>query len=178
MAKYSVTFSCGHTQTVELFGKNSERERKISWYERSGVCSDCYKAEQDAKRQANMDACKSLPALTGTPKQIAWAEKIRAEKYDMFKGRGFDYIANETSAAWWIDHRNDVESEIYNRSQESRKQNIINRINTLSKSDVFKAAHKHAKQLKALYPDTDYRANFAESLKAIYAALKAVKASA
>ena len=178
MAKYQVTFSCGHTQVVELFGKTSDRERKISWYERSGVCSDCYKAEQDAKRQANIDVCSALPALTGSDKQIAWATKIRADKYNMFKGTRFDYIKNETSAAWWIDHRDDVESEIYTRSQAAQKQSITAKILSMTKSDMFKRAHMLAHQLKADYPDTDYRTNFAECLKALYAALKAVKASA
>ena len=33
--KYDVTFSCGHTATIELFGPTKDRERKISWYESS-----------------------------------------------------------------------------------------------------------------------------------------------
>lgn len=43
MAKYEVTFSCGHTQRIELFGKDIERRRKIAFYESEGLCSDCYK---------------------------------------------------------------------------------------------------------------------------------------
>ena len=31
MAKYDVTYACGHTETVNLYGKTSERERKIYW---------------------------------------------------------------------------------------------------------------------------------------------------
>ena len=48
MGKYDVTYSCGHTGTVDLFGKNTERERKIAWMERECLCPDCYKA---AKRK-------------------------------------------------------------------------------------------------------------------------------
>lgn len=29
--KYEVTFSCGHTGTVQLYGKGDERERKIRY---------------------------------------------------------------------------------------------------------------------------------------------------
>jgi len=47
MAKYDVTHSCGHVQTHELFGKNSERERKISWLEGQD-CTECWKK---AKRE-------------------------------------------------------------------------------------------------------------------------------
>ncbi len=49
--KYEVIFSCGHTETVELFGKNADRQRKISWFEESGLCSKCY-AEQKAAEMA------------------------------------------------------------------------------------------------------------------------------
>lgn len=41
--KYEVTFSCGHTGTVQLYGKGDERERKIRYFEEYGVCSECYK---------------------------------------------------------------------------------------------------------------------------------------
>lgn len=43
MAKYEVNFSCGHTQRIELFGKETERRRKIAFFENEGLCPDCYK---------------------------------------------------------------------------------------------------------------------------------------
>ena len=51
--KYTVTFSCGHTEEVELFGKGSDRERKIAWYEKSGLCPECYKAMKEAEKKNN-----------------------------------------------------------------------------------------------------------------------------
>lgn len=45
MAKYQVELSCGHTQQIELFGKNEERERKIEYLKNNGKCSECYKEE-------------------------------------------------------------------------------------------------------------------------------------
>lgn len=44
MAKYEVKFSCGHTQIIELFGKDKDRQRKIEYFEERGLCKDCYKA--------------------------------------------------------------------------------------------------------------------------------------
>lgn len=41
MAQYTVKFSCGHTETVHLIGKHTDRERKIKWYEEQGCCSEC-----------------------------------------------------------------------------------------------------------------------------------------
>ena len=47
--KYDITFSCGHTHTVDIYGSAAERERKIKWYEAEAVCPDCYKAKKDAE---------------------------------------------------------------------------------------------------------------------------------
>ena len=46
--KYEVKMSCGHTETIQLFGKCADRERKIEWLERYGLCEEC-KKEQAAK---------------------------------------------------------------------------------------------------------------------------------
>lgn len=87
MAKYTIKHICGHTQVHQIYGTNShgERDRKQAWLA-TCLCEDCYKAQQQAERDAkNAESAKAnaeahLPTLTGTPKQIAWAETIRAEK--------------------------------------------------------------------------------------------------
>ncbi len=48
MAKYDVTYSCGHNGTVELFGKTSERENKLNWYAAYGLCPACYRAKMES----------------------------------------------------------------------------------------------------------------------------------
>lgn len=45
MAKYEVTFSCGHKGEVQLLGPGKDRERKLAWYAESGLCPDCYRAQ-------------------------------------------------------------------------------------------------------------------------------------
>lgn len=118
--KYDVTFSCGHTATIELFGPGKERERKISWYETHGECPECYKARKQAEREA-IDAQaaqeskeKQWPELSGTPKQVAWANAIRKEKIDDIMALGTNeegmrcitWIAQTfTAAKYWIDNR-------------------------------------------------------------------------
>ena len=118
--KYDVTFSCGHTATVELFGPGKERERKISWYETHGECPECYKARKQAEREA-IDAQaaqeskeKQWPDLSGTPKQIAWANAIRKEKIDEIMAVGANENGmrcigwirqNNTMAKFWMDKR-------------------------------------------------------------------------
>lgn len=41
--KYDVTFSCGHTEEIQIYGKAEERERKIKYFGKSGLCPECYK---------------------------------------------------------------------------------------------------------------------------------------
>lgn len=72
-----VTFSCGHTGEVQLFGSNKDRERKIKWYEESALCPNCYKKQQE-ERGKELAAEYNLPEITGvSDKQIAFAESLR-----------------------------------------------------------------------------------------------------
>ncbi len=116
MAKYDVTYSCGHTGVVSLIGKNEERERKLQWYHDCGLCPDCYAAKL-AKENEIAEAKaeeQGLPKLTGSEKQVSWANSIRQniiEKSESVslneKGKDFmKYILEtETSASRWIDLR-------------------------------------------------------------------------
>lgn len=52
MAKYQIDFSCGHTEQRELYGPTKERQRKIEYFERSGDCTECYKARMRAQKDA------------------------------------------------------------------------------------------------------------------------------
>lgn len=51
--KYDVKFACGHTDTVELFGKAADRERKIAFYEKNCLCPDCYKDMKEEEKKMN-----------------------------------------------------------------------------------------------------------------------------
>lgn len=84
------------------------------------MCPGCYKeyARAEARRK-NDEAISAtgatLPQLTGTEKQVAWAEDIRAEavakaikrlKDDVDKPAIVaDLCAGKTEAKWWIDSR-------------------------------------------------------------------------
>lgn len=52
MAKYTVRMSCGHEQEVELFGKYSERIKKIDFFENSWLCKECYKKMLRKKQES------------------------------------------------------------------------------------------------------------------------------
>ena len=130
--KYPITHTCGHEETVELFGKGTDRQRKIAWMEQQN-CQECRKAAAIATA-VSTNASAGLPVLVGSDKQIAWAETIRANQLAMVtreltsvaeamarQGKTEAQIAtdrapidamvtkvqSQTSAAWWIDHRSD-----------------------------------------------------------------------
>lgn len=155
MAKYQIEYCCGHTDTIQLYGKTSERENYLEWAKDTKLCPECWEAEkQKAREAASQQAAQEntefgLPPLSGTDKQIAWAETIHKgkttqiaaavasydekaakiaadqttlQKYDeAYQKEDFEdfehalscareaanKIMEETSAHWWIDHRDD-----------------------------------------------------------------------
>lgn len=95
MAQYTVKYACGHEGTINLFGSRRDRERALWGYERS-LCPEC---ERKAWSEANAEAAKKnaelgLPALTGSVKQVEWAELIRYRAYtqlsDVINDWGFN----------------------------------------------------------------------------------------
>lgn len=75
MAKYEISHSCGHTEIVRAHGSADERERRLSWLSNQ-PCFRCRCAVDSAEAIIHA-AVEGLPALTGTPKQVGWAERIR-----------------------------------------------------------------------------------------------------
>ncbi|MET8605691.1 hypothetical protein ABZV92_19330 [Streptomyces rubiginosohelvolus] len=139
MAQYGITHACGHHETVQLYGKTSQREARARWLENSD-CGSCWKSRQDrrraqdAERDAAANRSAGLPELQGSPRQITWAETIRAsmldgltlarerltqasrtadgeeqrsrlERHLQHTDRAHAAIAGVTSAKWLIDHR-------------------------------------------------------------------------
>jgi hypothetical protein len=126
MATYEITYSCGHTEAKQLYGKEAERARYMAWAAAKGVCSACAKADRAAACEA-VEVEHDLPALTGSDKQVAWARQIRAEKlaaimafiaanrekapearreeYDTQAAPTVQAILAKGEARWWIDRR-------------------------------------------------------------------------
>lgn len=83
MAKYQVEHQCGHGQTHDLIGRHKDRERKIEWLETT-LCSDCFRAQIEVEREENAFKAAQeareigLPDLSGSEKQISWAQQLRA----------------------------------------------------------------------------------------------------
>jgi len=140
MAKYTITRRCGHDEAHNICGPVEERDGKAEWLE-SGLCRECWLKEQaEARQAANVIAAAAnkgngLPTLSGSPKQVDWAEIIRAEKLreidthyaqmlqkwasmdlttsqteQIERGKvmfatGLAALKSESRAAWWIDNK-------------------------------------------------------------------------
>lgn len=122
MAKYYITHSCGHEHEYSLFGRHSERDRKIEWLEGQDCPACRRKAEEEAAKAATEGM--ELAQLIGSPKQIAWAETIRGNAIDNMGTRDTTgctpgtckwipdnerraLAARIRTARWWIDNRDE-----------------------------------------------------------------------
>jgi len=134
MAKYEITYRCGHTRTVQIYGTNvhGERERKAAWYG-TRLCPECYERSKAEYIENLPTYDDGLPKLVGSPKQVKWAQDIRAHRFaevdellanaaeayvktpDATEEQIENYVNSvrkitgvffgETSARYWIDNR-------------------------------------------------------------------------
>lgn len=87
MAKYVAVYRCGHSRMVNIYGKDSERDRKLD-YLKTIDCPACVKKAEERKREEDTEKAaalaveEKLPILTGSPKQVRWAILIRQNMID------------------------------------------------------------------------------------------------
>ena len=114
MAKYTVTHTCGHTQEVNLFGKHTERDRRIAWLE-TQLCPECKRKQEleNAKAQAS-----GLPELTGSEKQIEWAMVIRQKWIDEAKKYCIDNNLDYEDAVEEILKNYEAHKEYFDQNEE------------------------------------------------------------
>ncbi len=134
MAKYTITHKCGHEEVHNICGPLKDRDRKAE-YLASRLCRECWLAEQKKKAEASASANQAagLPELSGSAKQISWAENIRTKIIGQLEemistGRqhlvatGADearlaaadeagkkaraWLKSQSESRWWIDRRN------------------------------------------------------------------------
>lgn len=102
---------CGHAPTTQRLCQSSAE--KIA----QTVCDACYSA-YDRQNAETADICNrmGLPYLTGSPRQVAWANSIRLKMITRLEEIAHDSRSlrdrrlleqwrEETSAAWWIANR-------------------------------------------------------------------------
>jgi len=159
MAWYEVNYSCGHSDRIQLYGKHTEREKRIKYLEGT-LCPDCYwKKIQEETKQTTKEF--EMPELTGTPKQVQWANTIRADTIKAIVERKDEYvnksditefdeilgclISNFRDAGWWIDSRNVSNNSILAQAQESLRQ--------APKREAMKTVEAEALEEATVYPE-------------------------
>ncbi len=132
MAKQTIVRACGHSEVVKMRGSEERLDLKLR-RERARTCRPCYIESQRAQAEAVAEG-EGLPALTGTPKQTAWALTLRHEAlsdaeahldhlrdsgqlkgrvakdtefFEAQKERVLEPLKAQSDAAWWIDRRYD-----------------------------------------------------------------------
>lgn len=130
MAKYDIMYKCGHTVKTELFGKETDRQRIIQ-NANSMLCSECHKLQQ-VDETKKVEESLNLPSLTGTEKQITWAQTIRAKFFtelnNLIAVKGmpdhpafklaYERLNNSIDASFWIDNKNEtLQSLMHNLSK-------------------------------------------------------------
>jgi len=104
----SVTHSCGHSQSHTLHARCRQEADSWAFNLKKVECDVC---KQKAERIAAEAKASNLPALVGTPNQVAWANAIRQHIYNMLSRTdryryAAAYCQHETQASWWIENRN------------------------------------------------------------------------
>jgi len=126
MAQYTVKYSCGHAGVISLTGPVKDRKAKLDWFEKR-VCPECYKAKREAD-SAELQREYGLIELTGSDKQVQWANSIRAEFVERMQERIDRRVAHDDrqkalaaltaavntqdTAKWWIDHRSNLSAAL------------------------------------------------------------------
>jgi len=128
MSKHTISHACGHDVVTTLTGNKNDRARRERYLETT-LCSECYRAKSIADSKAAAAAATTavgklwtLPALTGSERQVSWANDLRITalaKLEAHMKENFDglqYLSLHglvqgeidrcASASWWIDRRN------------------------------------------------------------------------
>jgi hypothetical protein len=110
-----ITHACGHMQDHHIDGFTGQRERKKRWLA-STRCRGCFITQKQAEQADAADRSGiaishlALPPLTGTDRQVSWAEVIRTQRLaaciaDASGGDIVEALSAVHDAKWWIDRR-------------------------------------------------------------------------
>ena len=119
MAWYRGEFACGHEGRVNVVGKVKDRQWKID-RAFDNNCEDCIKRQYQKENEIAATKSKELDLaeLSGSDKQIQWANKIRLDIIKILEKEDEHEIVcfltqSKINAAWWINNRHGIiKSEI------------------------------------------------------------------
>ena len=117
---YDITYVCGHTGRIQLYGSAKEREYRAA-HEAKKLCHACFVSQQLHDAQEITEGM-NLPDLRGSEKQVVWATQLRAKMLLAYKNttiptqlsEAIEFLVHhmvntQTESAWWIERRDVVE---------------------------------------------------------------------
>ncbi|MEG9884162.1 MAG: hypothetical protein V6Z86_06015 [Hyphomicrobiales bacterium] len=169
MAKYTITHSDGEIATYASgFAGEAEFRPTLTWLaDQPGPAAwqaarEAALARQDAQCARHQDHAArmseyGLPELVGSPKQVAWAEAIRADKYVVIRDT-IDMTSDPAADGSWIDPKNGM----YNwfaaariRDMDSRFVELVQIKSYLDQN--YPDGYDHAQEMAALRNFADAR---------------------
>ena len=119
--KREITHSCGHKEQHYVTGYwicDQDRDAARLARRRCTIC--VAEAKQTAAAKVRAAARERIGAvelrpLTGSPRQVAWAETMRLQQLAALHQAVPDAVSRAASlddARWWIDHRSDTAAQI------------------------------------------------------------------
>ena len=128
---HTITHACGHLQIHHVLGFTQQQLRKVAMLE-AAPCDSCRRATRREESLATSGAKSAtlahlaLASLSGSPRQVAWAESIRVTRLtsllaDHENGTpdACRSCAAVAEAKWWIDHRNLPSADLAARAMRS-----------------------------------------------------------
>jgi len=109
-----ITHRCGHAELRCLSGHWAYEKERDAERLKSRNCTACAATAKRAASAVKAAAAREqlagvrLPALSGSPRQVAWADDIRLEKLAALRWAAPAAVgpaAAVADARWWIDHR-------------------------------------------------------------------------
>lgn len=134
---FEITFGCGHDGTLDLASMPADRRGgRLAYMKEKGMCGDCFVVTRDKRREldrarwvtarqneeaalaADWAVTNRFVPLTGSVKQIAFAQRVR---YDLMRElytwavdeghdphgyeHGEDIARGVDASRWWLDQR-------------------------------------------------------------------------
>lgn len=130
-AKYQITYSCGHEDTLKAFGPEKGRKIVLEWAEKYGLCHKCYKEQQETEL-FDFETEHCLPNIKDTAKETAWARRLRknmlTETFEYtWKTKGhpeidafIEWLKGQTDCKFWINNDSKPVKELFTIFREEK----------------------------------------------------------
>ena len=110
---HTITHACGHLKIHHVLGFTQQQLRKVAMLE-AAPCDSCRRAtRREESLAASGERSAALASLSGSPRQVAWAESIRVTRltslladHDNGTPDACRSCAAVAETKWWIEHRN------------------------------------------------------------------------